>query len=93
MDSIYEYYVVGIYNLVEEKPSKIYKITTNLEQAIRHYFMHYDNPKCYVGIYVNNKLTELGKFTSTKADGPGIVNTSEKSVSIEELDKAEDDYR
>ena len=89
MDSIYEYYVVGIYNLVEEKPSKIYKITTSIEQAIEHY----DNPKCYIGTYINNKLTELGKFTSTKADGPGIVNTSEKSVSIEALDKAEDDYR
>lgn len=76
MTEINEYYVVGLYANPDEPPYKIYKVTTNIEEAIRIYGIHILNPKCFVGHYVNNKLIDLGQFRSFSVDGPGIFSTA-----------------
>ena len=74
MFEVKEYYVVGLYTNEDEPPYKIYKVTTNLEDAIMVYGNYILNSNCYVGTYRNNKLIELGKYHSNSADGPGIFN-------------------
>ena len=88
MNEIKEYYVVGLYASPDEPPYKIYKVTTNLEEAIRIYGIHILNSKCFVGHYVNNKLTDISHFRSSSVDGPGIFSTA---VTREKIDDYQTD--
>ena len=62
---------------------KIYKVTTDVNVAINTYEVHFENSNCYIGTYVNNKLVELGKLYSRRADGPGIFNGAVTMEAIE----------
>ena len=83
MTEVKEYYVVGLYTNEDEPPHKIYKVTTDVDVAINTYEVHFENSNCYIGTYVNNKLVELGKLYSRRANGPGIFNGAVTTEAIE----------
>ena len=82
---ISEYYVVGVYNTIDEVPDRKYKITRTLEEALPIYINHYMNERCAVGHYYNNKLIELIQLKNTPADGPGIFKKSTKEITEEDI--------
>ena len=91
-DEYKHYYVVGIYHDPEEVPTNIFKVTYNFEDAANCYFKYWENPKCYVGYYNNNRLVSLSHFKSYRFDGPGIFKGGTKSVTIDEIESAIDNF-
>lgn len=82
-----EYYVVGVYITTDEVPDKIYKITTNMTEAINCYLNYWTNSKCGIGCYYKNKLINILQLRSNPVDnGPGIFRKQYQYITLEDLE-------
>lgn len=91
MDEVKEYFVTGLYDNYDELPIKIYKVTIDYAMAVNEYLNHWNDPKCYVGCYKNNKLVSLEQYRGFSVDGPGIFRKDVSVVTREMIEDFEED--
>ena len=82
---VLRYFVVGVYMDTDEVPTKIYKVTNELEVALNCYITHHSDKHCAIGCYFHNRLIDIIKLVDYPADGPGIFKMSVEEITKEDI--------